>query len=262
VPSSCSSPSFPHPHSPLAGPKVDEAAAKPTLVRRDMSNRLRRLDLPAEEAALELIRLSPDEKGEVAHVLKERAKVIDRVVADNLELLLKVQLARDANDAKGQRDLLQELFAKFGELRERGSLRDEIAYVLSDEHAAQFREMVDEYHAAIVRDELKGRAGQDDARGRAIVVRERLLAFGQEVRRSYDRQVQAKTAQLDDLLASIQATPEQEEKIRKITSDAFQASAGKPTLQQRREAFLKVFRVLNTDQRRTVLEQLYGTRSE
>jgi soluble cytochrome b562 len=235
------------------------ALARPSLVRYDMSGRLRRLDGPPEEAALEVIRLTPDEKAQVDHVLTQRAAAVDRVVADNLELLLKTQLARDANDYKGLRDHLVELMDKFKTVRDRGSLKDEIAYVLSDEHASTFRDMVDEYWKAILRDELKDRQNEAQGpRGRAILARETALSFGQEIRRSYDRQIQAKTAQLEDFLSTLSATPEQEEKVRKITADAFQASAGKPTLQQRRETFTKILRVLTPEQRRTVLERLYA----
>lgn len=246
--------------TPLAGPKIDEKTAGPTLVRYDMSNRLRRLtDASPEEAALELLRLSEEEKGEVAHVLAERAKAVDEVVGSNLPLLLEATLARDANDRKALREHLAKLYEKFAAVRERGALKDEIAYVLTDEHAAAFRTLVDDYWKAVVRDELKGRTGEmEGEKGRAIVVREALMAFGTEIRRSYERQVAQKTAQLEELIAKVEATPEQGEKIRQITSAAFQASAGKPTLQQKRETFGKVMRVLTREQQRVVLAELYG----
>lgn len=245
--------------TPLSGPKVDEATAKPTLVRYDMSNRLKRLDVPAEEAALELMRLSDQEKAEVERVLAARAEIVDRVVGDNLPLLLRVQLAKEANDTKGLREELRTLFDKFAALRARGSLKDEVAYVLEDNHAAEFKGLVDGYWNAVVRDELKAKQADAGAaeRGRAIVVREMLLAFGQEIRRSYERQIQLKTAQLESFIADANATPEQGEQIRKITADAYQASGGKPTLQQRRETFGKVMRVLTPEQRTAVLQKLY-----
>lgn len=249
--------------TPLAGPKIDEKTAGPTLVRYDMSNRLRRLtDASPEEAALELLRLSEEEKSEVAHVLTERAKAVDEVVGNNLPLLLEATLARDANDRKALREHLGKLYEKFAAVRARGALKDEIAYVLTDEHASAFRTLVDDYWKAVVRDELKGRTSEmEGEKGRAIVVREALMAFGTEIRRSYERQVAQKTAQLEELIAKVQATPEQGEKIRQITSTAYQASAGKPTLQQKRETFAKVMRVLTREQQRVVLAELYGAGS-
>lgn len=246
--------------TPLAGPKIDEKTAGPTLVRYDMSNRLRRLtDASPEEAALELLRLSEEEKGEVAHVLTERARAVDEMVGSNLPLLLEATLARDANDRKALREHLAKLYEEFATVRERGALKDEVAYVLTDEHAAAFRTLVDDYWKAVVRDELKGRAGEmEGEKGRAIVVREALMAFGTEIRRSYERQVAQKTAQLEELISKVEATPEQGEKIRQITSAAFQASAGKPTLQQKRETFAKVMKVLTREQQRIVLAELYG----
>lgn len=246
--------------TPLAGPKIDEKTAGPTLVRYDMSNRLRRLnDASPEEAALELLRLSEEEKGEVAHVLTERAKAVDEVVGNNLPLLLEATLAREANDRRALREHLGKLYEKFAAVRARGALKDEIAYVLTDEHASAFRTLVDDYWKAVVRDELKGRTSEmEGEKGRAIVVREALMAFGTEIRRSYERQVAQKTAQLEDLIARAEATPEQAEKIRQITSAAFQASGGKPTLQQRRETFAKVMKVLSREQQGRVLSELYG----
>lgn len=249
--------------TPLAGPKIDEKTAGPTLVRYDMSNRLRRLtDSSPEEAALELLRLSEEEEGEVAHVLTERAKAVDEVVGSNLPLLLEATLARDANDRKALREHLGKLYERFAAVRARGALKDEIAYVLTDEHASAFRTLVDDYWKAVVRDELKGRTGEmEGEKGRAIVVRETLMAFGMEIRRSYERQVAQKTAQLEELIARVDATPEQGEKIRQITAAAYQATAGKPTLQQRRETFAKVMKVLTREQQRVVLAGLYGAGS-
>lgn len=249
--------------TPLAGPKIDEKTAGPTLVRYDMSSRLRRLtDASPEEAALELLRLSEEEKGEVAHVLTERAKAVDGVVGSNLPLLLEATLARDANDRKALREHLGKLYEKFAAVRARGALKDEIAYVLTDEHASAFRTLVDDYWKAVVRDELKGRTSEmEGEKGRAIVVREALLAFGTEIRRSYERQVAQKTAQLEELIGRVEATPEQAEKIRQITGAAFEATAGKPTLQQRRETFARLMKVLSREQQGRVLAELYGAGS-
>lgn len=244
--------------TPLAGPKVDEAAAAATLVQYTMSGRLRRLDRPAEEAALEIMRLSADEASEVEHILAERAKAIDKVVAENIPLLVLTQQARESNDQKAQREQLAALLEKFQKVRERGTLRDEIAYVLSEANATRFEQLVQDYWQAVVRDEVRDRAAKGaEERGRGILLRESMLTFGQEIRRSYERQVQAKTEQLEAFLKSVEATPEQEEKIRKITADAYQASGGKPTLAQRRETFTRVLRELSPEQKAAVLRELY-----
>jgi autonomous glycyl radical cofactor GrcA len=248
----------PDPPAPLAGPKVDEKTAGPTLVQYGMTNRLRRLDRPPEEAALELLRLSDSEKAEVEHILADRAAAVDKIVAQNIPLLLQAQLAREANDQKALREHLRAIFDKFAAVRARGSLREEIAYVLSDEHARQFEDLVTEYGKALVRDEVKNADEARGERGRSILLREQLLTFGQEIRRSYERQVQARTARLEEFLKTIDATPEQAERLARIARDAFEASNGHPTLQQRRETIARVLRELTPDQRRAVLEDLYA----
>ncbi len=89
---------------------------------------------------------------------------------------------------------------------------------------------------------------------------ETMLAFAAEVRRSFDRQVAAKTEQLNDLLTKLNATPEQEGKIKALTSDYFQKTLGKPTMQQKRELFQAILKELNDDQRMILLKELYSTK--
>src|SRR5262245_10923172 len=75
----------------LAGPRVAEKPAKQTLVHRDFNGELVPLDSTPEEAAIEMLKLSPDERTAAEAVLLERSRGIDAVVADNIPLLLRLQ---------------------------------------------------------------------------------------------------------------------------------------------------------------------------
>ncbi len=82
-----------------------------------------------------------------------------------------------------------------------------------------------------------------------------------EVKRlRYDRQIAEKTDQLNDLLAKLSTTPEQDAKIRALTGDYFLKTPGKATMQQKRELFQAILKELNDDQRMVLLKELYATK--
>lgn len=251
-------PTHPAADGPLAGPAAREAAAKPTLLHREFDGSLRRLDEPAEEAALRLISLSPDEQAKIDTVLAARAAIIDAVVANNIPLLLRVQGLKDAQSRQGAMESLRELSEKLRPLRERGRLRDEIAGALSDEHAKQFAALVDEYQKA-VREEAAASAGPD-ARPRQVMAREALLAIGQEVRRSYDRVIGSRKGKLDEVIQTLSLPPEQETKVRNLATDYFQKTLGQPTPAQRREFVKSLMQELTPEQRRTLASAMYNAR--
>lgn len=251
-------PTHPAASEPLSGPAARETAAKPTLVHREFDGSLRRLDEPAEEAALRLLSLSPEEQTKIDAILAARAAIIDSVVANNIPLLLRVQGLKEAQARQGAMEALRELSEKLRPLRERGRLRDEIAGVLSDDHAKQFAALVDEYQK-VVREDAMASAGPD-ARPGQVMAREALLAIGQEVRRSYERVIGSRKGKLDEVIRTLNLAPEQETKVRNLATDHFQQTLGKPTPSQTREFVRALMRELTPDQRRTLASAMYKAR--
>lgn len=248
------------PANPLSGPKVESPAEKPTLVQRDFNGWIKTLDEPAEEAALRLLPLSDDERAKTDAVIRERAAILDGVIRDNLVLLLRIQGLRLEGEAKEDATAaLRELAEKLRPLRERGAAKEEIAGKLSAENAAKFRSLFDEYWRSVIEEAVADAKKEDpDVRPGAVVAKERLKAIGAEIKRSYDHQIAARQGELDALIKSLGLTGEQEGKIRNMTTDYFQKTAGKPTPDQRREFFRALMKELAPSQREELLRQLYG----
>jgi len=243
----------------LGGPKLASTPHQPTLIKRNFDGTLKRLDIPAEEAALTLLVLTEPEQQATATILRERAATLDRVVGDNIPLLVRLQGYKEGDKDPRQAEALRELTEKLKGLRERGRLRDELATALAPDNATQFERPVSEYWKTLINESTQAaRAAGDDNKPAATVAREVLKAIGQEVKRSYDRQIAAKTGELDSMLAKVGATPEQDLKIRNLSTDYFQQTLGKPTLEQRREFFRSIMKELTPDQRKALLEELYG----
>ena len=83
-----------------------------------------------------------------------------------------------------------------------------------------------------------------------------MRVVGAELRRSYDRVVGSQVRELEEFLRAVNATPEQEGKIRQITGDLFQQSYGQATPAQRAEMFMKVYAVLTPEQREIVRQRV------
>jgi hypothetical protein len=254
----------PPPTDVLSGPKVKETQAERTLVKRDFRGRVQRLESHPAEAAVELLALDESTKAKVRSVIDERTATLDRLVRENLDLLLKFQ---NTPDRRGRLALLREAGALIKELDAKGALDDRIRPLLSKEQSARFDELVAGYWDTIVADaQQEGTKNADakaDSPSRAeILIREKLQSFGGEVRRSYERQIAAKTKELEEFLDKLDLDPEKETRIRNLFTDFAQKTGGRPTPQQRRELGMKVFRELDREQQRLVLNELFQSRND
>ena len=258
--------------SPLAGPQVSAESTRPTLLERDFNGTLKRLEIPADEAALAHVGLSPEARAKADAILAERAAILDEAVWDNLELLVRAQSARAAGDTAESMAILREFGEKLRPLRQRGRLGDELRAVMTPEQAAQHQALVRQYWEAIVDEGVAAardanassapaapraglrRAGQDQRQGNSraqVFARESLLALGQEITRSYERQVASRQAELQEVVDRLSLSPEQDGKVRNIFIDHFQKY---PTDAERRrhgaEVVRRVSAELSPEQRR------------
>ncbi len=264
-----SPPTATSPPNPLAGPSLATAPApKPTLVQRDFAGKLVRLDVAPAEAAVKVIELNPPTRAKIDAILIARAAVLDQIVSDNLELLVRLQGVRDAADKSKARETYQELIDKSEPLRARGTLVDELTGALSVDQAAQVRSMTQKYVAAAIAQRVADKtAGKDLSfreknRAQREAAREETLALiGQEFRRAYERTVGQRAADFETLLKDFSVTPEQESKIRKIVQDNFTSTYGKPTPQQRAKAFWEVYAMLDEPQRQQLLKRVAEERA-
>lgn len=246
----------PKPEEPaLSGPKVKEAAAKPTLVEKDFNGRLKRPEMPAEELALKLMKIDDATRAKVDVILGQRAAILDKAFIEHIDLVVQISNAGQSGDKAEALKLFQE-FAKYLEpLKARGKLMDEIRGCLPEEQKEPYKELVTEYHAALVKAAME----EAHAKGEELTLRqaagkEMLAAIGQEIRRSYERQILSKTADYEKLIASLNLKPEQESKVRGYVTDYVQETKYKATAEQKKALFLRIYGRLNAEQRKTLVE--------
>src|SRR5688572_10940123 len=77
----------------LSGPKVEAKAQARTLVERDETGHVKRLDIPPAEAALKLLELDDATKEKAQAILDKRAAILDKIVKENLLLLVELSNA-------------------------------------------------------------------------------------------------------------------------------------------------------------------------
>jgi DNA-binding MarR family transcriptional regulator len=243
----------------LAGPKVESAAAAPSLIQRDFAGTITRLDTLPEEAATKLLTLTPQEQAAIDLILAERAAIFDKAVGENYELVLRLQGFREAKLPE-RLAMLREWNAALRELKAHGKLIDELAAGLSKDNAAQFRRLVTDYREGIIAQTMKGNdaTGEKPMARQQAQSREHLIELGQEIKRAFDRRIAEGKSNIEQLVKTIDATPEQREKLESISLDYAQKALGKPTKQQKAALIRSIFEVLTPEQRRTVVAEYLG----
>lgn len=273
------------------GGSSDRPAGAPTLIERTFEGKLKRYDTRIEEAAAERLDLSPAERESVNAILAARAATMDGIVRENVELLLKGVSARESGDRKLIRENLIAMREKFGDLADRGGLLDELADALPTEKADELRAVVQEYWRALIeeetakqrRDRVKfmedvpadGEPGEHDTKdepapdmdsmpsqrtggtragNRQVLTRLALEEFGREIKRSYDRIAQDGQKRLDEVIAQLALTPEQESRVRQIVLQHAQEAKLNPNSKQKTKLFFDVLRELTPEQRRKFME--------
>lgn len=250
---------------PLRGPSVQERAtpSRATLIERDSDGRIRRLELDPALAALEKVALDKQTRERADKIVVARLTVLDRIVQDNFIAIAELAQAHQAGDKKPARKLLADLYTKARPYLDRGPLLEELRPALPADTHARLKIMVDEYTNACIDERMLGpdEHGKKPARIGAVFA-ENLHVLGQEVRRSYQRTVQAGGGELDQLIKDLGLTPEQEAKIRTRITDAYLDSQGKPSRVQQARVFLESYQDLNTEQRQRLVRIVNQKRAQ
>jgi len=277
------------PQPALSGPTVTETIKPPSIIERDFQGSIKRLEIPPDEAAAGKLTLNETQQAALHNILTERAALVDVAVGDNYELLLKLQGFRQMTQPE-QREHLEAWREALAPLRERGRLQDELSKFLEPAQNTDLRRMVNEYWDALVKEETTKSASQDSmnpdeapmdepsaaqpakqdsdsprqrgrGRGRAergqrggIIMRESLAIMGHQLKGSFDRRVASNNANLEDIYQTIDATPQQREKIKAISLEYAQKTLNKPTPAQRIEIFEAISRELTPTQRRELMK--------
>ncbi|MBL8756970.1 MAG: hypothetical protein JNK35_00905 [Phycisphaerae bacterium] len=248
------------PEGPLSGPAVRDPRVGVTLVDRDLSGNVRRLDVTPIEAALRLLRLDEQTRAGVEKALLARARLLDDVVAEHLGLLARVAGATQAGRRDEAMKLLRELAEAAPALKDLSALQGDVHAVLPTPQRDELIRLTQDYWNAII-EEAEARAkasGKEFKPGetRELMRREFLAIAAQEVRRAYDRVVGQKVRDFEGLLKALNLTPEQEGRIRQIVGDAFQRNEGRPRMDETARIITQVYRALEPEQREILVERL------
>jgi hypothetical protein len=243
------------PADALRGPSVNERPKDSTLVERDFSGRIKRVETDPVLAGLERIKLSSEERAAADKIVNERNTILDGIVQDNIQLLVQLNGARQAGDNAGIRKYVGEAMVLLRPLTARGLLIDELKSVLPKDKHEELARMVSEYRAASIGERMQGDMGKP-GQGRAQAsAAEFLENFGQELKRSYERVIGTRTQDFEALVKSLSLTPEQDSKVRRIVVDLAQKTSGKPTQRQTAKAFMDVYKLLDAEQRKVLIER-------
>jgi len=241
----------------LAGPALPERVQRVTLVERDFNNRLRRPQTSPSEAALGLLSLDASVKARVDAIIGARAAAMDRFVSGNLLLLGQLDSAGKAGDKVDQLVTIVELVDRLRPVLDDGALDAQIAAALPPEPAARFHRLVAEYWRAVIAEGVaeSRRIGKNDPRW-AVYLGERIKHLGEEIGRSYQRQVSAGTLILDYLLSDLGLSDSQRATMLRLKVDFLQRTNFRPTEKQQQLFVAGAIGYLNESQRATVLKRI------
>lgn len=272
----------------LAGPDAGptESASK-TLVERDFGGGLVRLEVRPERAAVDLLSLTAEQRKTVDAFFDARGEAVASLLFEHLDLFLELQSARQSGTIGPGADRIaqRETAPKLRELRSVAAplieppLADQVAVLLPGDQTTMFRRLVSEYTAALAAEANRDAgmtedrpkpdstptttrrrpAGAENGEPRAGMGSEfeRRYEFSQllrEMARSLSAVVDARREQTAELLATVQATPEQAERIQRILRESSDTPGKPANAEQRAATARRIMDVLSPEQRQLLRE--------
>ncbi len=244
------------PTTALGGPQV-QAEVRPSLIERGFDGRIRVLEISPERAALALLAMDEATRTQVEAILDARSAIFDRVLVENLDLLVQFESARASGSVSRQLSLVRRFVRELEPLRQRGSLRDEIASVLPADLRDRFGALIDEYEGAL-REQARRDAVARGERFRPLVyrVRRNLERLGQDIAASYERAVASRVAELESFLARAGLSPSSEREVRRILTEFGQRTLLRPTAADKRRLVRDLWEAVPAEERSRLLRAL------
>lgn len=236
---------------PLAGPKVDDPAAR-TLVRYDMQNRLQRVDVRPEEAALRLLELDENTRERARGVVLDRADALRVHLAANIELVKEFAEPAIAKDNAKTAEMAKQLFERFDPQRQLEPMAGPLASVLSAEEHARLMTLVREYWEAWIASEQKS---QPKLTREQIVDRLAARAFASEVQRLYDSALRPAKQKMDAIANAVEASDEQRGALRLAFIAYIREGKLRPTEEHRAALARAIYGALTEEQRVKLVQQ-------
>ncbi|MBC7834773.1 MAG: hypothetical protein H7Y88_06695 [Phycisphaerales bacterium] len=268
--------------APLAGPSAATLTrSKSGLVAIGFKGEVQRLELPIEEEALKLLRLDDGVRSRIEKILAERAVLLEHFVAENVDLLVKLDTTKDG---LGKAALLAETLTKLRPVLEKGSLYEVIRGALpaaADERAAggaasnagdmraggmsaggaqregesaraAFERIVIEYrHAIASENQRKDKLG--------AVLAEKGESFGREIARAFERLEQSGELGYRYLLGDLGLSEAQEARFRGMHAEFMDRIGDSPSEKEQGMFFLSVLAWLSPEQQVKVVKKAIGS---
>ncbi len=264
---------------PMRGPTISEKPKPATLVKRDMSGNVERLETRPEQAAIDLLALTPEQRKPIEDLFNARLVKVNKLLQENYEIILKLQAARQGGAKPAElRPLIQEFRPAAAALLS-PTLAEQVSGVLPEDKRAEFKRIVEEYTSASVAQDaaarrgpgassLEGESGKAERPRAAAAGAERaeLGLLLRELGRTLKGIVDDRKQHMEAFLKAIDATPEQEAKIRAITREAAEANRksggnggiGEPTQEAKMANWRKILDLLTPEQRKKAIESRRG----
>lgn len=261
----------------LRGPALRESTeGTASLVRRDFSGSLVLLEERPESAALDLLGLDPEQRAGADKVAAERAARVGSFAIEHYGLFLRIQAALQGGEQREAAPLLRELNEAAKELLN-PPLADQVARALPEPARDRYLSIVREYKEALAGDESFGRRGSFGRQGDSVVrdpvadstgrdgdggsIRPGPLAMRRveitlllrEMGGSFSAFVAQGRESIDVFLKAIDATPEQDNRIRGYLREFAAETNYKPTAGQRATLGRRIAAELTPEQRRKAL---------
>lgn len=166
---------------PLAGPKVVEGAHAPTLVEREADGRVRRLEIAPEERAIDVMKVEGAPARALAELFRKRARELDLFVAQNIDLLVKVN-SETREAFKGA--LVLEGLGKLDVLWKDGTLEEQARALLPQARRDEFDALLREYWDAIIAERREREPGTKRFQ---IMLSEKGEGLGRELKSAFER---------------------------------------------------------------------------
>lgn len=248
----------PEARAPLAGPVVAAAASAETrsLVRRGFNGEVAILPVEADEAAIELLDLSPQQREQFDQLKAERGAIFSQAIRENLETLMKFAGVNPKEQPAEFLELMRTIGQALGTYRQRGTMLREMSSVLTAAQRREVRSLVAEYVQART-EAIRREAGSDLPAGE-VMVRMHFETLGEMAKASIESAVAMGTAEFELIAQRLRLTPEQKTGIEKIFEpiaiEELQGKAVSPIVKVR--AFFQVSHLLTDEQVKALGEYL------
>ena len=238
---------------PLAGPAIRDD--HPSIIERDMMGNLRPIEFTPERVAASKLSLDDETRRKVDHITIAHRQLLDRLVADNIDLVIRARSAGAGTPALQKAAIIAAALQAFRPALEGPSLWEQISPVLPVAAREKFDAMMREYWDAVFHQATGGREPTTLEKS-VISVRHRFLVLGEEIRLAVDGLGNSGPLIVRAMTSGLSLSPSQHDRLSEIARDFDTATLHQPSGNDHKRLLLQVCAALDEDQRKVVLARV------